>query len=227
LSRFIGFLAIIFLRGLGIPGVVEVPARHEQSDTMAVLYSGDGGWRETDRGVAQILADHGIPVVGVNTLHYFWSRRTPEGAAADFSRLLEHYLDLWQKKRVVVIGYSYGADVLPFILSRVPKSLSARVELLALLAPTRKVDFEFHLSQWFSGRAPATAKPVLPELDKLKNLNILAFCGRQDGETLCGDLPPGLAKTVLLQGGHRFDRHYKMIAEEILEQIRSGQKPIG
>ena len=227
MPRLIGFLTIISLGGLGISGLVEVPASHQPSDTMAILYTGDGGWQVTDRGLAQILADHGIPVVGLNTLHYFWSRRTPQEAAADFSRLLENYLNLWQKKRVIVIGYSFGADVLPFILSRVPESLLARMELLALLAPTRSVDLEFHLSQWFSGRAPAAAKPVLPELDKLRSLNILAFCGKQDGETLCRDLPPGLAKTVFLEGGHRFDRYYKMIAEEILEQIRSGQKTAG
>ena len=122
------------MSGLGITGVVEVPASHQTSDLMAILYSGDGGWRVTDRGLAQILADHGIPVVGLNTLHYFWSRRTPQQAADDFSRLAEHYLDLWQKKRLIVIGYSFGADVMPFILTRAPESLLTRVELLALLA---------------------------------------------------------------------------------------------
>jgi type IV secretory pathway VirJ component len=227
LPRVLGFLTIIFLGGLGIPGVVEVQASHQQSDTMAILYTGDGGWQATDRGLAQILADHGIPVLGLNTLRYFWSRRTPQESAADFSRLAENYLNLWHKKKLIVIGYSFGADVLPFILSRVPESLLTRVELLALLAPTRSVDLEFHLSQWFSGRAPAAAKPVLPELVKLRSLNILAFCGKRDGETLCRDLPPGLAKTVLLHAGHRFDRQYKVIAQDILEQIRSGQKPIG
>lgn len=214
------------MSGLGITGVVEVPASHQTSDLMAILYSGDGGWRVTDRGLAQILADHGIPVVGLNTLHYFWSRRTPQQAADDFSRLAEHYLDLWQKKRLIVIGYSFGADVMPFILTRAPESLLTRVELLALLAPTRSVDFEFHLSQWFSSHTPSTSKPVLPELEKLKSLNALVFCGKQDGETLCRDLPPGSMKTVLLRSGHRFDQSYKIIAQDILEQVKPGQGSI-
>jgi hypothetical protein len=75
LPRLIGFLAITFPGGLGIPGVVEVPASHQQSETMAIIYSGDGGWQVADCGLAQILTDHGIPVVGLNTLHCFWSRR--------------------------------------------------------------------------------------------------------------------------------------------------------
>ncbi len=221
MPRLIAFLTVILTGTLGITGLVEVPAtRHSPSDLMAILYSGDGGWQKTDRGLAKSLADQGIPVVGLSTLRYFWSRHTPEQSAHDFSRLAEHYLEVWKKKRLIVIGYSYGADVLPFVLSRTPESLLSRVDLVALLAPTGSVDFEFHLSQWFSTGTSATSKPVLPELEKLRSLNILVFCGRQDGEALCRDLPPGLAKTVLLRGGHRFDRYYKVIAQDILHELR-------
>jgi type IV secretory pathway VirJ component len=217
--------AAISAAGLDITGLIEVPARRGHEDTMAILYTGDGGYRVTDRGLANTLADQGMPTIAVSTLRYFWKRRTPDGAAEDFTRILEHYLSVWKKEKVIVIGYSYGADVLPFILSRLPRALISRVKLVALLAPTRSVDFEFHLMQWFPEYKPRAAKPVLPELEKIKNMNILTFCGDQDSESLCRTLPEGITKTIVLHGGHRFDAFYKVIAEDILNESSGGKNP--
>ncbi len=212
--------ALLFFGELNIPGLIEVPAVRAHGGTMAILYTGDGGWKATDRGLANVLANNGIPVAGLNTLHYFWTRRTPEEAAGDFERILVHYLSAWKKERVIVIGYSYGADVLPFILSRLPKGLLAHVELLALLGPSRTVDFEFHLSQWFSGKARRNSLPVLPEIQKLGELKILSFCGSQDGEALCRDMSsPNIQKILIPHAGHRFDSFYNVIAQDILKEV--------
>ena len=59
--------------------VDEIKAR----DPLAVVLSGDGGWSGVDREVAKVLAGrHGVPVVGLDTLEYFWNGRTPEAAAS-------------------------------------------------------------------------------------------------------------------------------------------------
>jgi type IV secretory pathway VirJ component len=221
-----GILLTIVLWGdLKIPGCIEVQGNPSQEETMAILYTGDGGWRITDRGLAQVLAGQGIPVVAINSLHYFWTRRTIEGTTEDFVRLSEHYLELWKKKKIVLIGYSYGANILPFVLNRLPTMLLHRVEVVALLSPTGTVDFEFHLSQWFSNRVPKNAKPVLPELEKIRGIEILSFCGDQDSESICRDLPSSLAQATYFKGGHVFDKHYREIAEEILKAVKShGEK---
>ncbi len=46
-------------------------------NTMAIIYSGDGGWRDIDQQLGAFLKEEGIPVVGVDALRYFWSGRTP------------------------------------------------------------------------------------------------------------------------------------------------------
>jgi type IV secretory pathway VirJ component len=213
-------IAFTFSGDLDMPGIIEIPS-NGSGKTMAVLYTGDGGWKATDRGLARVLSDNGIPLVAVNSLRYFWHRRTPEGAADDFLRLLKHYLAAWKKDKFIVVGYSYGADVLPFIVARLPKDLLPRLELVALLSPTQSVDFEFHLMQWISNKQPKTAKLVLPELEKLRGIRIVAFCGDQDGKALCRDLPPGSAKTIILHSGHRFDNFCKPIAQDILKEMQS------
>lgn len=218
-SAVLAFAMMLWSSQLNVPGLVEVPARISRGDTMAILYTGDGGWRTTDKGIARILSDNGIPVVGINTLRYFWTRRTPEKSAEDFARIVLHYQAAWKKRRIIAIGYSFGADALPFMLARTARPLLERVDLLALLAPTKTVDFEFHVKQWFSEEPLPGSVPVLPEIKKLKGIKIISFCGALDGEALCRDLPPGFRRVFLPRIGHRFDSVYPMIAADILRAL--------
>ena len=90
--------------------IIEVAAPGN-GDTLVVLISGDGGWAGIDKELAAVLSKRGMPVVGLDSLRYFWRERTPDSTAADVDRLLRHYLAAWKKRAVVLIGYSQGADV--------------------------------------------------------------------------------------------------------------------
>jgi type IV secretory pathway VirJ component len=69
--------------------LTEVPVNGTgNDDVFAVLLSGDGGWAGLDQQVARSLSQRGIPVVGWDTLRYFWTARTPEGVAHDLERTL-------------------------------------------------------------------------------------------------------------------------------------------
>ncbi|MBI3951150.1 MAG: virulence factor family protein [Acidobacteria bacterium] len=195
-----------------------VPAQGPESDTLAVIVTGDGGWGVTDRGLSNALASHGIPVVGLNSLHYFWTRRTPEQAARDLERILRRYLDAWKKEKVILIGYSFGADVLPFMANRLPEDLFARVRLVALLGPSQTADFEFHLTDWLGG-SRSTDYPVIPEVEKLKGVRLFCFYGEDDEDAICKDLDSKRVKIIPLEGGHRIGRDYEPLAEAILKEV--------
>lgn len=83
--------------GLSIP-VVEVPASQAR-DTVTLFLSGDGGWRDLDRDVADEMAKVGYPVVGIDTLRYYWQHKSPEQSAADLTELMQHYRQVWGTKR--------------------------------------------------------------------------------------------------------------------------------
>ena len=114
----------------------------------ALLLTGDGGWAGLDQELAARLAAAGVPTVGLNSLKYFWKARTPEEATRDVTRILRHYLAAWHKERVLLIGYSFGADVLPFVVNRLPAELRARVVSVSLLGIDASASFEVHLSDW-------------------------------------------------------------------------------
>ncbi len=201
----------------GLP-LVEVPAKGAASDTMAVIVSGDGGWAGIDREIGTVIAGRGIPVVGLNSLQYFWKRKTPDIAAADLVRILRHYLAAWHKQRVLLVGYSRGAEVLPFMADRLPADLRGRVRLVALLGATGSVEFEFHVGDWLGGSGGKNELPVKPEVEKLAGLKVLCVQGDEERDSLCPSLGAGLATDLALKGAHHFGGAYETIADAILRE---------
>ena len=202
----------------GLP-LVEVAGREPASDHMAVFWSGDGGWAELDKEVSFGLAEHGIPVVGVNSLKYFWTNRTPEQTAKDLERIIRYYTTLWKKERVLLIGYSLGADIVPFAANRLNAELKSRLELIALLGPGMEVDFEFHLSNWLASSSK-TALPTMPEVMKLDNTRLLCFYGEQETDSLCPNIRGDNFKAVVLAGSHHFGGNYSAIVQNILDRLK-------
>ncbi len=197
--------------------LVEVPAKQPSGELLAVIVSGDGGWAGIDREVADQLAGKGVPVVGLNSLQYFWSARTPAGAAADLERIARHYLAAWGRQQLLLAGYSLGADVLPFMANRLPPDLMGRVRLVVLLGPSRRTSFQFHLTDWLGG-GDGGDLPVLPEVVKLRGKPLLCLYGQEERDSLCTELG-GLGKAVSFQGSHHFGGAYASLADRILAEV--------
>ena len=107
--------------------------------TMAIFYSGDGGWARLTTHVSNSLRSSGIPVAGVDCMHYFWNEKTAETAAGDLTALIAHFSAEWQADRVILLGYSMGADVIPQIIRELPASTSAAISHVVLMTPSNCV----------------------------------------------------------------------------------------
>ena len=126
--------------------ITEVPAN--SGNTLAIFWSGDGGWASLVSSISKELAANGVAVVGVNARAWMErGRRTPNDLARDTERLLRTYLAQWSRTRVVLLGYSRGAGFMPFIVNRLPPDLRERVTLVGLLGAEHSASFEFHLQR--------------------------------------------------------------------------------
>jgi type IV secretory pathway VirJ component len=204
--------------------LTEVPAAASPAggnhDAFAVLLTGDGGWAGLDQDVAAALAARGVPVVGLNTLKYFWNARTPEAAAADLARIIRRFSAAWQRPRVLLIGYSFGADVLPFLYTRLPADLRKSVRTVSLLGLSESASFEFHVADWIPGGSDS-GRPTVPEVRRMEGAPVLCVYGAEEQDSPCPSLAGPTVKAVALGGGHHFGGDHAALAEQILARAGS------
>ncbi|WP_312237547.1 AcvB/VirJ family lysyl-phosphatidylglycerol hydrolase [Stenotrophomonas sp.] len=199
----------------GLP-VIEVPSS-KPGDTFAIFVSGDGGWAGLDKEVAAALSEAGVSVVGVDSLRYFWTARDPQGFARDLERIAAHYSRQWQRKRVVLVGFSQGADVLPAAINQLSPAARDSVAMIGLLSVGKTADYEFHVSNWLGGGGGGL--PIAPEIARLPVGKTLCLYGEDDDDALCPDLPAGNAQVVKLPGDHHFKGDYDRLAQTLLEHL--------
>lgn len=210
-------------RGGDVP-VVEMPAG-ASSPFLAVILSGDGGWRDIDTSIATYFHGKGINVVGFDSLKYFWTRKPPDTVAADIGAVIERYRTRWKTGKVALIGYSFGADVLPFVYTRLPEQTKARVAELALLGLAHHTDFEIHVQGWMGKDVGADAASVVAELDKVPAARVQCFYGEEDATSACHGLDAKGVEVVATPGGHHFGGDYDRIAQRILDGVQTRLGP--
>ena len=214
---------LLFVIALQNIPLIELPA-FKSSERFAVMLTGDGGWRRIDARVTDSLRAAGIPIVGFITSTYFRTQRTPEESARALEGVIRTYKLRWHKDKVILIGYSRGADALPFMISRLPDDIRSSVQLIALLGLEPSIDFQYN-PPWtlahYTRRQPQFT--VLPEMEKLRGLNVLCVYGDKEKDTLCTKLDRSQFKIFRERGGHHFAGRYDEVSAAILNA--SGERP--
>jgi type IV secretory pathway VirJ component len=201
-------------RSLSDLPLVEMPAP-DKSDTLVIFVSGDGGWASLDKNIAEALNKKGLSVVGLNSLQYFWDKKSPETSAADLARILELYQKSWGSQNFIIAGYSQGADVLPFMINGLPDTLKQKIRSVSLLGLEAEVDFEFHVSNWVSSDGSGHY-PVIPEVKKMAAMRISCIYGDEEKNTACKQLNMPGVRVVEMKGGHHFGGDYTRLADIIV-----------
>lgn len=194
--------------------LTEITATEKNNDNFVIFISGDGGWVGLDREVAAHLQQRGYSVVGWDSLRYFWNARTPEEAAHDLTRVISHYETQWHKSHVIVMGYSQGADVLPFMVNRLSPGDRAKISQVSLLGLSDSALFEFHFSNWLGAEEPGL--PTGPEVEKLGTHQTLCVYGESETDDFC---PHTKLNKLKLPGGHHFGGDYDRLAQGLLANL--------
>ncbi len=185
----------------------------EPARASLIFLSGDGGWATLDNRLAVYLAAHGVNVVGVSSLRYFWSPKTPEQAGADMKRVV----DVLATRGVPQFlgGYSFGAEVAPFAIQTWTDAERRRLRGQVLIAPGETASFEVSPLDWVR-RPQETPKRVA---DAVKKIGVPTFClagqAEDPRDTACDDLGPA-ATTIRLPGSHHFNGNYDAVGKAVL-----------
>jgi len=201
----------------GLP-IVELPppASEAGRHPLIIFYSGDGGWRDIDKKIGGYLSDEGYFVVGIDSLRYFWREKEPREMAADLDRLIRHYNKQANGNGVMLVGYSFGADVLPFMVSRMAPDTKAEIKLVSLMGISEHASFAIRLQDIIGG-INHDGPPTLPELLKLKGVPIQCVFGVAEKDSVCAQKELDVVvNRIQLNGGHHFDGDYRHTADLII-----------
>jgi type IV secretory pathway VirJ component len=193
-------------------------------NTMAIIYSGDGGWRDLDSEVGGYLQEQGIPVVGIDSLRYFWSERTPKETAADLGRIMDTYRRKWGVSNVVLIGYSFGADVIPASFNLLSKVDKSRVRQISLLALSKEVDFVISVTGWLGVAGEGKGGNTVEAVSKIDPKIVQCVYGTDEDDDPCMTLKDKGVETVPIEGGHHFDEDYQALGKRIVESLQGRLK---
>ena len=194
---------------VGTLPLIEVPAKRDvPGDVMVVLLSADGGWARLDEELAGHLAKAGYPVVGWNSMRYYMTPRDPDVAADDLTAVMRTYQRKWNRPRVLLIGYSFGADVLPIVVDRLERGDRAHVAGVVLLGFWADAEFKFRPREWLGVRARSVREyPTLPYARRLRDLPILCIGGDHDPRSVCSRIGTPNVTTRTIDSGHPLGAH--------------------
>jgi type IV secretory pathway VirJ component len=188
----------------------------EPSRAAVIFISGDGGWATIDDKLAAYLASHGVSVVGISSLRYFWNVKTPQQTGADLQRIAATLQSA--NLPLFVGGYSFGAEVTPFILGTWPDAERRTLAGQILIGPGETASFEISPMDWVF-RAKETPRRVA---DEVRTLRVSTFClsGQQEEarDTACDEVA-GVAESVRLPGSHHFNGKYDDVGRVVLAFI--------
>jgi type IV secretory pathway VirJ component len=188
-----------------------IPSSVKDYLPLAIFISGDGGWTSFDHTVCEKLAEKGMPVVGIDAQKYFWKAKQPKEASDEISNAVKHYMQQWNKSSFVLIGYSFGACVAPFIANNFAGTLKESLCGVYCISPDETADFEIHISDMldFSHKEEYD---VVSELKKILSLNPVCIFGNEEDIEQRKHFSMTGAKIETLPGNHHFDNDYNALA---------------
>ena len=166
----------------------------------------------------QSLNKDGYAVIGLNAKDYFWSKRKPQEAASAIEDVINGANKEWKKKNIVLIGYSFGADVAPFILTHFSTALTQKVNHLVLLSPSSKTDFEIHVLQVF-GWEKDEGESVPAEVNKIPK-PVTIIVGDDENEFPFNELTIRNKQIIKMQGGHHYDGNVDALCKQVIQQVK-------
>lgn len=158
------------------------------AQTPFVFYiTGDGGFNDFSTDLCTGIHKKNYSMAALNARSYFWDKKTPEQSAADIAGYIQKQLAGRINQQLILIGYSFGADVLPFIVNKLPATIKAKLKTVLLLSPSATTDFEIHWLELLGGK-------------KKRSMDVVAAINAMSG-------PP----VVILNGSDEDDFPYKNV----------------
>jgi len=188
------------LPAAGLP-VQEWPGGNDKP--LVIYISGDGGLNDFSKSLCAGISSKGYPIAAINSRSYFWDKKTPEQTASDINNYVTTKLKGRASQQVILIGYSFGADVTPFVVNRLDSNLSGKLQSVILLSPSGSTDFEIHWSDLW-GSSKKRSSDVVAEINKMKVNRLITIFGSSETDFPVSAIKVSHYYNYRLTGGHHY-----------------------
>ena len=185
----------------------------------AVFFSGDMGinfgmgWP-----VTRALAAHHLPVMGVNSPTIFRRHRTRAEVDAVVANAVREALAQAHADRIVLIGQSFGSDMLATGVAALPADLRPKVAAIVLVVPGRTVFFRADPTELaYRGTPDGHA------IDTMRTVSwvpVTCIYGARETDSLCPLLKGPGVRSIVLPGGHFLNNDPARLIATIVAALR-------
>lgn len=170
---------------------------------MVFHITGDGGWKMFDVKLGKAYHANNFSFIVLNAFRYFWAKRTPDQLAADMAPVIADSMKQWHKQKLILTGYSFGAETVPFLYNRLPGDLRSKVILVVLLTPAGTSDFTIHIRDML-GMESRYRYDVAGEVSRIHGVPVLCVYGEKEKPGLTEKNTSADVIFRCMPGGHHF-----------------------
>jgi len=217
---FITLWSVTSLYAAKVQAIRNIPTKESVStgncDYYVIFLTGDLGFLNFDKAIVHYLNVKNVSVVVINSKNYFRSEKSPGQMGRDLGYVINQYNRKWNQHKVILMGYSMGAEVIPFAVNRMDEKSRLELMDILLIAPGQKAIFRLKPTDYLFEEKKGT--DIYTELIKMK---------AQKSYIICDDSPYSIRKKNLdgvtdhdfLGGGHHFGHNYKLLSKLIGKRL--------
>ena len=186
-------------------------------DKPLVFYiSGDGGYTSFSESLCTAINKAGYKVTSLNSKSYFDDQKTPQQTTEDIVSYLNEQFNKRKDQQFILIGYSFGADITPFVVNLFSDSIKNRLISVVLLSPSTSTDFETHV--WDKlGLKKKRSMDVVSEVNKLGAIKTTIILGNDDDDFPIKNIKLKNYVHELLPGGHHYEGNTDEVARTMMK----------
>jgi type IV secretory pathway VirJ component len=213
-------MTMLGFRGTMTANTLPVTEWASVKDAPLVLYiSGDGGLNDFSTSFCDGYHQAGYNVSALNAKSYFWNKKKPEDVAAEINSYVQGKFSGKTQKRWTLIGYSFGADVLPFIINRLPDSTRSALTGAVMISPSTSTDFEIHWSDML-GFGKKRGMDVVAEINRMPGVKTVTVFGDDEKDFPISKITIKNYTNRVLAGGHHFDGDTAQLVRAIIALVK-------
>jgi len=187
----------------------------EANKPLIFYVSGDGGYTGFSENICTAINKSGYKITALNSKSYFDDKKTPEQTTNDIVAYLNTEFSKRKNQQLVLAGYSFGADVVPFVTNILPDSLKKKLISVVLLSPSTSTDFETHFWDMLGGKKKRS-KDVVAEINKMGTLKT-AIILENETDFPVNDIKLKNCTHHELAGGHHFEGNTNEVVNTMMK----------